>query len=210
MSEAGGVIHSEISVRPPIVGQLDKGQESIRPLQRMIDSLRRISVKKLIAKDGANTEYVKSVNGATDVMRFEKSYKGGGKEEFAALSHLYAVDPLHVARPIRLNVEDGEVKGYTAEYIDGISLTRYLRSHSALPTAILGQIESALRSFHANGLAHGDVKPSNILLGVDGRVKFIDPVGYGDIQREDLDKYIAYDWESLATWAKNSSSVSKR
>ncbi len=64
------------------------------------------------------------------------------------------------------------------EYVEGTSLSSVLRSVERLPLKralhILLQICSGLQFAHANGIVHGDVKPSNILVQDEDRVKILD------------------------------------
>lgn len=75
----------------------------------------------------------------------------------------------------------GEVAGrlYMAmELVDGLPLGDYLRAHPALPLAqrvsLIVQIYGGLAAAHAQGVVHRDVKPGNILVQPDGRVKLLD------------------------------------
>ena len=63
------------------------------------------------------------------------------------------------------------------EYVDGSSLSRKLVQHRLeLWRAVdyASQVLSALGHAHQSGVLHRDVKPSNILIGADGRVKLTD------------------------------------
>jgi len=61
------------------------------------------------------------------------------------------------------------------EYVAGIDL-RGLRRTCPPPVvaAIAAAVCAGLQHAHAHGVVHGDVSPSNVLLGVDGQVKLCD------------------------------------
>lgn len=65
------------------------------------------------------------------------------------------------------------------DYIDGCDLQQYIEvmgedKSQALSHYIVSSIHESLLSLHEGGLCHGDLKPSNVLLSVDGTVKLID------------------------------------
>ena len=65
----------------------------------------------------------------------------------------------------------------TMEYVEGHELSLYIRDGSLeLETrfAILIQTMRALRAAHRHAIVHRDVKPENILVAEDGRVKLMD------------------------------------
>ncbi len=64
------------------------------------------------------------------------------------------------------------------EYVDGHPLTRYLSAGAEMPLSarvgIIRQVAEALGHAHERGVLHRDVKPGNILVAKDGRVKVTD------------------------------------
>ena len=64
------------------------------------------------------------------------------------------------------------------EYVDGHALTRYLSAGAEMPLSarvgIIRQVAEALGHAHERGVLHRDVKPGNILVAKDGRVKVTD------------------------------------
>jgi len=63
------------------------------------------------------------------------------------------------------------------EYIDGLTLTRLIRDHHPPPERTLEiaeQIARILAVAHAEGVAHRDLKPDNVMVTHDGQVKILD------------------------------------
>jgi eukaryotic-like serine/threonine-protein kinase len=98
--------------------------------------------------------------------RFLKEARLGGR-----LQHPNIVTVYDVGR-------SGDVCFIAMEYVDGRPLTRYLASVDALPlrvkVGVVRQVAEALGHAHERGVLHRDVKPGNILVGADGRVKVTD------------------------------------
>lgn len=74
------------------------------------------------------------------------------------------------------------------EYLDGISLKKYLQRKGKLPCdeilAILRPIMDSLVSVHKSGLIHRDISPDNILITKNNEVKLID---FGAAKQSNLD-----------------------
>src|SRR5688572_5522922 len=74
------------------------------------------------------------------------------------------------------NTEDGR-PFYVMEYVAGSPIDEYCtRMNTDVPTRVrmMAQVCDAVDYLHANAIAHRDIKPHNILVTLDGRVKLVD------------------------------------
>jgi serine/threonine protein kinase len=75
---------------------------------------------------------------------------------------------------------DGETFFLTMELLDGISLEDMIRGDGAngvsldIALPILTQVAAAVQFAHSEGIIHSDLKPANIIIQKNGRVKVID------------------------------------
>jgi tetratricopeptide (TPR) repeat protein len=82
--------------------------------------------------------------------------------------------------------ESGASRFIVMELVPGRTLKQVLADGRPGPDAALGwirQAAEAMRDAHASGLVHGDLKPSNLMLEPDGRLRILD---FGLAQRQDL------------------------
>lgn len=83
-------------------------------------------------------------------------------------------------------VEDNDMRQFIVmELVRGRTLKQILQDEAVpLPTALdwVGQVAEAMRDAHASGLVHGDIKPSNLMIDQDERVRILD---FGLALRED-------------------------
>ncbi len=77
-----------------------------------------------------------------------------------------------------LEEADGRSLSIAMEYVEGTNLAELLRQAVPLPLEkaldVAAQIAEGLAYAHAQGVIHRDVKPENVLLTADGRVKIAD------------------------------------
>lgn len=82
-----------------------------------------------------------------------------------------------IIKVIDFNITDSE-KYLVVEYIDGVTLKEFMDNHGKLSwqdtIVFAGIILSALGHAHSHGVVHRDLKPQNIMLTRDGRLKIMD------------------------------------
>ena len=146
----------------------------------------RYEVLSRIARGGMATVYL-----ATD-RRLDREVaikvmhphlaEGGAGSEFVARFRREARAAARLTHPGLVGVldqgVDGETSYLTMEYIDGTNLRRHLGERGSLSVeeafATAEAVLDALAAAHRAGLVHRDVKPENILLAADGRIKVAD------------------------------------
>jgi serine/threonine-protein kinase len=156
-------------------------QVSDRLVGTLVDN--RYAVRSKIARGGMSTVYL-----ATD-LRLERDVAlkvlhphlatdetfldrlGREAKAAARLSHPHVVGVLDQGN-------DGLTAYLVMEYIKGHTLRDVIRSKGALPPrlalALIDPVVEGLGEAHAAGMIHRDVKPENVLIADDGRIKIGD------------------------------------
>jgi eukaryotic-like serine/threonine-protein kinase len=105
---------------------------------------------------------------STDLARAEREARLG-----AQLNHAHVVAVFDVVTD-----PDTEARWLVMEYVDGMTLSELVRDRGPLSpddaAPLLWQAADALVAAHAAGIAHRDVKPSNILVDAERNVKLTD------------------------------------
>ena len=150
-------------------------------LGRLVDG--RYRVRARIARGGMATVYV-----ATD-MRLERrialKVMHAHLSDDSAFQSRFIQEARAAARladPHVVNVfdqgQDGELAYLVMEYLPGITLRELMREQKRLTVTqtitIMDAILSGLAAAHGAGIVHRDVKPENVLLAEDGRIKIGD------------------------------------
>ncbi|WP_437584790.1 Stk1 family PASTA domain-containing Ser/Thr kinase [Paramicrobacterium sp. CJ85] len=148
---------------------------------RVIDG--RYEVRSRIARGGMATVYV-----ATD-HRLERrvaiKIMHGHLSDDQAFTNRFVQEARSAARLANPHVvsvfdqgQDGDMAYLVMEYLPGITLRELLHDHGSLTPQqvvdIMDAVLSGLASAHREGIVHRDVKPENVLLADDGRIKISD------------------------------------
>ncbi|KQY98755.1 serine/threonine protein kinase [Microbacterium sp. Root53] len=148
---------------------------------RLVDG--RYRVRARIARGGMATVYV-----ATD-LRLERrvalKVMHGHLSDDSVFQSRFIQEARSAARlsdPHVVNVydqgQDGELAYLVMEYLPGITLRELLKEQRRLTVTqtitIMDAVLSGLAAAHHAGLIHRDVKPENVLLAEDGRIKIGD------------------------------------
>jgi eukaryotic-like serine/threonine-protein kinase len=151
---------------------------------RLVDG--RYEVVSRIARGGMATVYL-AVDRRLDrdvalkVMHPHLA-EGSSGDDFVARFRREARTAARLTHPGLVGVYDqgvdGETSYLTMEYIDGVNLRRRIGERGALTVGealdVAAAVLDALAAAHRAGLVHRDVKPENVLLATDERVKLAD------------------------------------
>src|SRR3954469_10837686 len=131
-------------------------------------------------------------NVAIKQVRYPVGIAAGERERLAGRTlrearAVAAIDDPHAVRVYDIVEQDGQ-PWIVMEFVRGHTLTDEIRARGPFPTPEVARIGlglvDALESAHRAGVLHRDVKPSNVILGEDGRVRLAH-CGSAAVDRDD-------------------------
>ncbi len=160
---------------------MSTSQQTDPLIGRLVDG--RYRVRARIARGGMATVYV-----ATDLRlerRIALKVMHGHLSDDSVFQSRFVQEARAAARladPNVVNVfdqgQDGDMAYLVMEYLPGITLRDLLRDQRRLTVTqtvtVMDAVLSGLSAAHRAGIVHRDVKPENVLLAEDGRIKIGD------------------------------------
>lgn len=138
----------------------------------------------------------RGASGMVMLARDSKLHRSVALKLFAAGRHAerFLVEARTIARLDHPNIvklwDYGEADGrlYLAlEYVEGVTLEERMQGEEVSPEEsfrVLRAIADALEHAHASGVVHCDLKPGNVMIGRDGRVRVVD---FGIAQTDEVE-----------------------
>lgn len=159
------------TVTDPLVGRLVDGRyEVVQRIARGGMATVYLAVDRRLDRDVAlkvmHPHLAEGRAGADFVARFRREARAAARLTHPGLVGVYDQGV------------DGDTSYLTMEYVDGVNLRRHLSERGSLSVGealgVAEQVLDALGAAHRAGLVHRDVKPENVLMATDGRIKVAD------------------------------------
>ncbi len=159
------------TVTDPLVGRLVDGRyEVVQRIARGGMATVYLAVDRRLDRDVAlkvmHPHLAEGRAGADFVARFRREARAAARLTHPGLVGVYDQGL------------DGDTSYLTMEYVDGVNLRRHLSERGSLTVGealgVAEQVLDALGAAHRAGLVHRDVKPENVLMATDGRIKVAD------------------------------------
>jgi serine/threonine-protein kinase len=159
-------ISDELGIKPTVgryevVSELGQGAMGIVYKARDPKINRFLAIKTIRFSDEFEPEKIREVKD-----RFMREAEIAGKLAHPSIVAVYDVG------------EDYDLTYMAMEYLEGDSLQKYCRKGSLLPLRkvlfVVSEVALALDFAHRQGVIHRDVKPANIMVLKDGKVKVTD------------------------------------
>ena len=178
MQDSKNFIGTLLDSRYMVTGVVGKGGSACVYKAKDVILDREVALK--ILEDDKNEYRINSRSFETEV------------KAIARLSHPNIVNVFDISM-------DGSVKYIVMEYVEGITLSAYLRHKKVLPAnealSCARQVLRALKEAHEKGIVHRDIKPQNIMIMKNGQIKVAD---FGIARLPDKDSF-AMDDRSIGT-----------
>ena len=147
--------------RYEILGEIGQGAMGIVYKARDPQLQRMVAIKTIRFADDFEERKVKEVK-----ARFLREAEIAGKLSHPAIVSIYDAG------------EDYDLTYLAMEFIDGENLVKYTQRKSLLPLKrvlyIIGEAATAIDYAHTQGVVHRDIKPGNIMILKNGKVKVTD------------------------------------
>lgn len=133
----------------------------------------QVAVKEFFPREAErNGSNVEPITERLKEVYYEKLFSFS--EEFRIIN---SIEDSHVVKALDFFTENNTAY-YVMEYVDGMNLKEYLSEKDNLDHAEVFQIMigslQGLASIHRKGYVHGDLKPTNIMLTRNSKIKIMD------------------------------------